>query len=131
MLSGSQVQLEIQYSIQYLGRPNHNCTINAVTGEGLPEGVEWLTAIQIEIQYSIQYLGRPNHNCTINAVTGEGLPEGVEWLTGTATDTVQHTVRSCAAKALFSCPAISSQRLESRIISNEPPENTEEESKII
>jgi hypothetical protein len=37
----------------------------------------------------------------------------------------------CAAKALFSCPAIISQRLESRIISNEPLENTEEESKII
>ncbi len=38
---------------------------------------------------------------------------------------------ACAAKALFSCPAIISQRLESRIISNEPLENTEEESKII
>jgi len=37
----------------------------------------------------------------------------------------------CAAKALFSCPAILSQRLESRIISKEPQENTEEESKII
>jgi hypothetical protein len=37
----------------------------------------------------------------------------------------------CAAKALFSCPAIISQRLEPRIISNEPLENTEEESKII
>jgi hypothetical protein len=37
----------------------------------------------------------------------------------------------CAAKALFSCPAIISQRLESRILSNEPLENTEEESKII
>ncbi len=37
----------------------------------------------------------------------------------------------CAAKALFSCPAIISQRLESRIISNEPLENTVEESKII
>ncbi len=37
----------------------------------------------------------------------------------------------CAAKALFSCPAIISHRLESRIISNEPLENTEEESKII
>ena len=37
----------------------------------------------------------------------------------------------CAAKALFSCPAIISQRLESRIISKEPQENTEEESKII
>jgi hypothetical protein len=37
----------------------------------------------------------------------------------------------CAAKALFSCPEIISQRLESRIISNEPLENTEEESKII
>jgi hypothetical protein len=38
---------------------------------------------------------------------------------------------NCAAKALFSCPAIISQRLESRILSNEPLENTEEESKII
>ena len=37
----------------------------------------------------------------------------------------------CASKALFSCPAIISKRLESRIISNEPLENTEEESKII
>jgi len=37
----------------------------------------------------------------------------------------------CAANALFSCPAIISQRPESRIISNEPLENTEEESKII
>ena len=40
-------------------------------------------------------------------------------------------VGECAAKALFSCPAIISQRLESRIISKEPQENTEEESKII
>ena len=40
-------------------------------------------------------------------------------------------VTYCAAKALFSCPAIISQRLESRIISNEPRENTEEDSKII
>jgi anaerobic C4-dicarboxylate transporter len=40
-------------------------------------------------------------------------------------------IRYCAAKALFSCPAIISQRLEPRIISNEPLENTEEESKII
>jgi hypothetical protein len=39
-------------------------------------------------------------------------------------------IQNCAAKALFSCPAIISQRLESRIISNEPLENTEEESKI-
>ncbi|MFN9980664.1 MAG: hypothetical protein ACK53Y_12140, partial [bacterium] len=39
-------------------------------------------------------------------------------------------VGECAAKALFSCPAIISQRLESRILSNEPLENTEEESKI-
>ena len=39
--------------------------------------------------------------------------------------------RFCAAKALFSCPAIISQRLEPRITSNEPLENTEEESKII
>ena len=38
---------------------------------------------------------------------------------------------NCAAKALFSCPAIISQRLEPRITSNEPLENTEEESKII
>ena len=37
----------------------------------------------------------------------------------------------CAAKAFYSCPAIISQRLESRIISKEPQENTEEESKII
>ena len=37
----------------------------------------------------------------------------------------------CAAKALFSCPAIISQRLEPRITSNGPLENTEEESKII
>ena len=36
-----------------------------------------------------------------------------------------------AAKAFYSCPAIISQRLESRIISKEPQENTEEESKII
>ena len=43
----------------------------------------------------------------------------------------QSYTRWCAAKALFSCPAIISQRLESRIISNEPLENTEEESKII
>ena len=41
------------------------------------------------------------------------------------------TLRDCAAKALFSCPAIISQRLEPRITSNEPLENTEEESKII
>ncbi len=40
-------------------------------------------------------------------------------------------VSICAAKALFSCPAIISQRLESRILSNEPLENTEEESKVI
>ncbi len=40
-------------------------------------------------------------------------------------------VTPCAAKALYSCPAIISQRLESRIISKEPQENTEEESKII
>jgi hypothetical protein len=39
--------------------------------------------------------------------------------------------RHCAAKAFYSCPAIISQRLESRIISKEPQENTEEESKII
>jgi hypothetical protein len=39
--------------------------------------------------------------------------------------------RQCAAKAFYSCPAIISQRLESRIISKEPQENTEEESKII
>ena len=39
--------------------------------------------------------------------------------------------RGCAAKALFSCPAIISQRLEPRITSNGPLENTEEESKII
>ncbi len=38
---------------------------------------------------------------------------------------------NCAAKAFYSCPAIISQRLESRIISKEPQENTEEESKII
>ncbi len=37
----------------------------------------------------------------------------------------------CAAKAFYSCPAIISQRLESRIISKEPQENTEEESKIL
>jgi hypothetical protein len=43
----------------------------------------------------------------------------------------KHLVYYCAAKALFSCPAIISQRLESRIISKEPQENTEEESKII
>jgi len=41
------------------------------------------------------------------------------------------TVRKCAAKAFYSCPAIISQRLESRIISKEPQENTEEESRII
>ena len=40
-------------------------------------------------------------------------------------------VGECAAKAFYSCPAIISQRLESRIISKEPQENTEEESKII
>ncbi len=40
-------------------------------------------------------------------------------------------VPCCAAKAFYSCPAIISQRLESRIISKEPQENTEEESKII
>ncbi len=50
---------------------------------------------------------------------------------------VAHFLRShrgvdcCAAKALFSCPAIVSQRLESRRVSKEPQENTEEESKII
>jgi hypothetical protein len=38
---------------------------------------------------------------------------------------------NCAAKAFYSCPAIISQRPESRIISKEPQENTEEESKII
>ena len=46
-------------------------------------------------------------------------------------DAVIMIICSCAAKALFSCPAIISQRLESRIISKEPQENTEEESKII
>ena len=40
-------------------------------------------------------------------------------------------IHNCAAKAFYSCPAIISQRLESRIISKEPQENTEEESKII
>ena len=40
-------------------------------------------------------------------------------------------LHDCAAKALFSCPAIISQRLEPRITSNGPLENTEEESKII
>jgi hypothetical protein len=40
-------------------------------------------------------------------------------------------IDNCAAKAFYSCPAIISQRLESRITSNEPQENTEEESKII
>ena len=40
-------------------------------------------------------------------------------------------VGTCAAKALFSCPAIISQRLKPRITSNGPLENTEEESKII
>ena len=40
-------------------------------------------------------------------------------------------VGECAAKALFSCPAIIRQRQEPRLISNEPLENTEEESKII
>ncbi len=43
----------------------------------------------------------------------------------------RNTYCKCAAKALFSCPAIISQRLESRIISKEPQENTEEELKII
>jgi hypothetical protein len=47
------------------------------------------------------------------------------------TDRYSTIVYMCAAKALFSCPAIISQRLEPRIISNEPLENTEEESKII
>jgi hypothetical protein len=42
-----------------------------------------------------------------------------------------YVVGCCAAKAFYSCPAIISQRLESRIISREPLENTEEESKII
>ncbi len=51
-----------------------------------------------------------------------------EW--GQGGDGLLH-MSTCAAKALFSCPAIISQRLESRIISNEPLENTEEESKII
>jgi hypothetical protein len=37
----------------------------------------------------------------------------------------------CAAKAFYSCPASFSQRPELRIISKEPQENTEEESKII
>ncbi len=37
----------------------------------------------------------------------------------------------CVEAAFYSCPAIISQRLESRIISKEPLENTEEESKII
>jgi hypothetical protein len=37
----------------------------------------------------------------------------------------------CREGFIFSCPAIISQRLESRIISKEPQENTEEESKII
>ena len=40
-------------------------------------------------------------------------------------------VGECAAKAFYSCPAIISQRPESQIISKEPQENTEEESKII
>jgi hypothetical protein len=53
-LSGSQVQLEIAY----LGRPNYNCTSNAVTGEGLLEGIEWLTGTERDTAY----LGRPNHN---------------------------------------------------------------------
>jgi hypothetical protein len=44
---------------------------------------------------------------------------------------IKYSISWCAAKALFSCPAIISQRLESRIISNEPLENTEEESRII
>ncbi len=66
-----------------LDKPWHICASNAVTGEGLPEGVEWLTGTDRDTAY----LGRPNHNCTSNAVTGEGLPGGVEWLTGTARDT--------------------------------------------
>ncbi len=49
-------------------------------------------------------------------------------LTRTGTEDPEYI---CAAKALFSCPAIISQRLEPRIISNEPLENTEEESEII
>ncbi len=61
-----------------LDKPWHICASNAVTGEGLPEGVEWLTGTDtVDIQYVI----------LINAGTGEGLPETVEWLTGTAIDT--------------------------------------------
>ncbi len=82
MLSGSQVQIEIQHTY---GRPNHNCTSNAVTGVGLPEGVEWFTGTARDTAY----LGQPNHNCTSNAVTGEGLPEGVEWSQGQLE--IQHT----------------------------------------
>ncbi len=41
MLSGSQVQIDIQYII----------LINAGTGEGLPEGVEWLTGTARDTAY--------------------------------------------------------------------------------
>jgi hypothetical protein len=53
------------------------------------------------------------------------------WVPGHVLDRLGSKVMYCAAKALFSCPAIISQRPESRIISKEPLENTEEELKII
>ena len=59
------------------------------------------------------------------------LRQGTNWNTANFVQWPLLKDVTCAAKALFSCPAIISQRLESRIISNEPLENTEEESKII
>ena len=55
-----------------MDKPWHICASNAVTGEGLPEGVEWLTGNREGKPEGVEWL------------TGnrEGLPEGVEWLTG-------------------------------------------------
>jgi len=45
--------------------------------------------------------------------------------------TLQLNIRSCAAKAFYSCPAIISHRLESQKTPKEPQLNPEEESRII
>ncbi len=67
----------------------------------------------------------PVKYCRVGTGRGSNVAEN----TDSVNSDTQHWY--CAAKAFYSCPAIISQRLESRIISKEPQENTEEESKII
>ncbi len=72
----------------------------------------------------------PQCACLVCDVIGRA-PGGVLLLLGQALIPNMPKFRLCAAKALFSCPAIISQLLEPRITSHGPLENTEEVSKII